>query len=97
MNRRTNVLYLAPRTWFGWVATAIVGLVLLVVAVLFAAVAVIAGLLIASFLVARALWLMRKAEKDRSRAYLQAEYEVEHEEATPPKDGASNPKLRRDI
>lgn len=69
-----------PRTWLGRIATAIVGLALLIAAALFATVALIAGFVIAAFLVARALWLIRKAEKARAGKYLQAEYRVEYEE-----------------
>ena len=82
MKPRTQTFSLTPRTWIGWIGTALVGLALLVTAALFVTVAMIAGLVIAAFLVARALWLLRKAEKARAGKFLQAEYRVEHEETT---------------
>lgn len=95
MNDRTQTSSLTPRTWLGWVASAIVGLALLITAAIFATVALISGFVIAAFLVARALWLIRKAEKARAGKYLQAEYRVEREESHPIEHGTTERKARR--
>lgn len=86
---RTNVFSLAPRTWLGRIVVAIVALVLLVVAAVFATVALVVGMFVAAFLVARVLWLLRKAEKERAKAFLRAEYTVEQEETARLKAGGS--------
>lgn len=83
MNRPANAFSLTPRTWLGWVVTVVVGFALLVAAALFVTAALIAGFLIATVLVARALWLVRKAEKARAKHFLEAEYEVERDETAP--------------
>lgn len=75
-----NVFSLAPRTWIGWLVAVAVGVSALIAAALFVTAALVASLLLAAFLIARAYWLTRKAERDRAKEFLTAEYKVEREE-----------------
>lgn len=94
VRQRSRAFQFAPRTWLGWVVTVVVGLILLAVAAVFVTAALIAGLVIAAGLIARAWWLIRKAERAREKEYLSAEYHVEREERHRLAD-AENAKHRR--
>lgn len=95
MNRQTRAVYFAPRTWVGWFVTVVVGLVLLAVAAVFLTAALIAGFVIATVLLARVWWLMRKAERARAKQYLSAEYEVEREELDRLRDSGTDERFKR--
>lgn len=88
MNYRTSTFRVAPRTWLGtfWVVTA--GIALLLLAAVFLTFALIAGAVIAAGVLARAWWLLRKAERGSANQYLTAEYSVEQETAPPEREGA---------
>lgn len=77
MNPRTRVFTFPPRTWLGRFFALVIGFALLLVAAFFATIALIAGTIIAGVVIARAWWLMRKAEKRRAGEFLQAEYSVQ--------------------
>lgn len=81
MNRRTNVLFM-PRTWLGRIVVAMAALVLLAVAAVFATLVLVAGMFVATFLTARVLRLIGKAEQKRSSEFLSAEYKVDHDDTT---------------
>lgn len=81
MYSRTRLYAFLPRTWLGRFFALVVGFALLLIAALFATVALVAGAIIAGVVLARAWWLMRKAEKRRADAFLRAEYSVEPDES----------------
>lgn len=87
---RVRTFQFAPRTWIGWFLTIVVGLTLLAVAAVFVTAALIAGFVIATVVLARVWWLMRKAQRRRDSQYLSAEYEVEREEVVPIPDRAAD-------
>ena len=95
MNRPASTYAFAPRSWLGWFVTVAVGLALLITAALFLTVALIVGAVVAAFLVARAYWLIRKAERKRSEEFLRAEYRVEYEDGAAG-EHSSNPRVKSD-
>lgn len=82
MNPHTQrVSSFLPRTWFGRFFALLIGFALLLTAALFATIALVAGAIVATVVIARAWWLLRKAEKRRAREFLQAEYRVEPDDS----------------
>jgi uncharacterized protein (DUF58 family) len=81
VNPHTRVYSFLPRTWFGRFFALLVGFALLLTAALFATIALVAGAIVALVVLARAWWLLRKAEKRRASRFLRAEYTVEPDES----------------